>query len=140
MMIHSDIWGLFLVSFRPVDSGPRSVPVDAIRRAKYGISILEEGRLKYVVGARAHELDVFEFWGFLLGLGQGDEAGGNGNILPLFHGERGLGRAEFFMVPDYLEVGKPGFEGVKGRRVGVDGPDDEKLVTLEGPVVVLDHD
>lgn len=109
--------------------------MDAVCRAKHGISVPEKRNLEDMVSASAHQLDIFEVRGILLRRGKSHEGDGHRDILPLFQRKRGLGAAKVFGVADDFEVGEPAPEGVEDRGVGVDGADDEELVALEGAVV-----
>ena len=100
------------MSARGLLPGPRNAPVDAVGGAKYGVGVLEEGVLEHVVGACAHELDIFEIRCLFLSGGESQKCDGDGDVLPFFERKRRLGRVEFFSVVGDLETGKTSLESV----------------------------
>ena len=119
--------------------GPRNPPVDAVGSAKHGVGVLEEGVLEHVVGACAHELNIFEIWCLLLSGGKSQKCDDDGDVLPFLERKRRLGCIEFFSVMGDLEIGKTSLESVEGRGFGINGSDDEKLVALQGLVEIHDQ-
>lgn len=112
--------------------------MDTVGSAKYGVGVHEEGVLEHVVGACAHELDIFEIWCLLLTGGESQKCDGDGDVLPFFERQGGLGCVEFFPVVGDLKSGKTSLKSVKGGGFGVNGSDDEKLVARQGLVEIHD--